>query len=155
MYINKIIAFFYVVVALTSFTAICHAQSCGQPQFKPLMQQIKAMLSCWNKGDLQCVVNDFHADNFIYVGNEIMTRKSQMKQHYQQAFQQQHSNKLGKLTFEFIDCKQLGPKYFTTIQQYTLVNDKQRNQGYDILLWRQQSERYKIVVDFPKEITSR
>ncbi len=116
------------------------------------MQQAQLMVRCWNRGDLNCVVNDFYAKDFIYVGDNIITSKKMLTQHYQNAFASSQSKNLGQLKFDFIWCRKLGADHIETIEKYNLFKNKNVNYGYDLLVWKKIAGVYKIVTDFPKQL---
>lgn len=125
---------------------------CSNQQFLPVINRITKMNHCWNRGDVNCVVHKFYANNFTYVGNKIITTKSELIKHYQKSFQIKRSLSLGHLKLDFISCHYFGPSDISTLQKYTLISKRGVDQGYDILIWKKENTHFYIIMDFPKEI---
>ncbi len=137
-------------IFLVTTPTIVLAANCSAKQFQPIMQQRNAMVSCWNHSDLNCVVNSFYADDFIYMAKKPIHTKTQLLAHYKNNFKNQKTASLGKLKLTPLYCRNLGSDYISQLLHYNLSKNGKISTGDDILIWQKIAGRYKIITDFPR-----
>jgi len=116
-------------------------------------EQIRVVLAsqvaCWNRGDIQGFMETYEkSDTLTFVGKTITRGHSGVLANYRKSYPTQE--KMGRLDFEIVEVKMLGPEYASVIGKWTLARktaDGGDTGGIYTLVFKKSAMGWKIILD--------
>ena len=129
-----------IVVAL-----IAAAPALSGPQAQ-VMTAMEASAAGWNAGDLDRFVAVYADDATFVTRNDVLRGKSAIANHYRPSFAG-GANTRGKLTFEPVAFRSIGPAQQLLIARWKLTGGARDESGMTTLLWERRPAGWRIVAD--------
>lgn len=113
--------------------------------------EIKAVLfdqqEAWNEGSLEKFMKGYwKSSDLAFIGSKGVTKGwDQTLNNYQKAYKDKAA--MGKLSFDILDLRALGPQSCLMIGKYTLTRENDEPSGYFNLIWEKIGGQWFITTD--------
>lgn len=140
---GKLYVFLTVVLLLMLIVCQVPAQE-TQQIIKDIM---KKQESCWNKGDLDCFMNDYwKSDSLMFISKyKVYYGYEHTMKRYKTDYPDKEA--MGHLSFEFIYMQPLSEISFYVVGKYHLKRTIGDREGHFTLLWRKINGKWLVVSD--------
>jgi uncharacterized protein (TIGR02246 family) len=120
------------------------AQSSGE---KEIRQLLTVQTEAWNRGDLEGFMQTYwKSDSLMFIGkNGVQHGWQQTLENYKRSYSD--TTKMGKLSFDILEVKQLSPEYYYVVGKWMLKRTIGDLSGHYDLLIRRIKGRWYIVSD--------
>lgn len=134
-------------VQILIWLMIIVSQVTAQDTSQIIKEIMKKQESCWNKGDLDCFMDDYwESDSLMFISkDQVYYGYENTMKRYQMDYPDKEA--MGHLSFDFIFMQPLSETYYYVVGKYHLKRTAGDLQGHFTLLWKKINGEWLIVAD--------
>ncbi len=135
------------IVSLLAITGCKTSQIASSSDLQQIRANMKSQEAAWNEGSIENFMHHYwNSPNLTFVGSRGVTKGWQQTfDNYVKSYPDKQT--MGRLAFEIIELRPLGPESAYMIGKYTLFRSQDEPSGYFNLIWQNKNGRWVITSD--------
>lgn len=119
----------------------------GETDYNQIRSVLNAQQAAWNRGSLEEFMKGYvNSSELAFIGSRGVTRGwDQTLANYRKGYEDKAA--MGKLEFEVLEMRGLGPLSCLMIGKYTLTRENDEPSGYFSLIWEKINGQWLITTD--------